>query len=95
MSRLSFAVGFGERPKSRKNSAKLLAWAYSCAQRAQVSLESLGGASDILLLSSVGAGLLLSRLTDAMIEGSVGEHSMTAAYTTVSGSRFGAPVALR
>ncbi len=47
-------------------SAKLLGSACSCAQRVQLSLEGLGGASNLLLLVGVGANFLasyLSRLT--------------------------------
>jgi len=48
----------------------LLASAQSCAQRLQLSLEGLGGVSNLLLLIGVGAGLVVSFLEGAMMDGS-------------------------
>ena len=84
MASLSLAVGLGQR-KSLATSAKLLASAYSCAERAQVSLDSLGGASSILLLTGLGTSLLLSRLSDAMIKSSPRLQSGLATRKTASG----------
>jgi hypothetical protein len=56
---------------SRVNTAAdvgLLASAQSCAQRLQLSLEGLGGVSNILLLTGVGAGLVASFLEGAMMD---------------------------
>ena len=48
-------------------STRLLASAQACAQRAQLSYEGLGRVSNILLLTWVGAGLMVSFLSGLMI----------------------------
>ena len=55
MARVNFASDFGESPRS----TRLLASAYSCAQRLQLSLEGLGGVSNLLALTGVGTGLVV------------------------------------
>ena len=75
MARANVAADFGESPRSRAVSTKLLASAQSCAQRLQLSLEGLGGASNLLLLTGVGAGLVVSSLTGMMIDRSLGPAS--------------------
>ncbi len=61
-------MDFGESPRSRITSARLLASARTCAQRAQLSLEGLGCVSNLLALTGVGAGLVASFLTGLMID---------------------------
>jgi hypothetical protein len=68
MSRVSVATVLGESPKAQLASTRLLASAHSCAQRVQLSLEGLGGASNLLSLTGVGLGLAASYLVGAMIE---------------------------
>jgi len=72
MSRVNVATSLGESPRSRIVSTKLLASAHSCAQRLQLSLEGLGGVSNFLLLTGVGAGLVVSCLTGMIIDRSLG-----------------------
>ena len=48
-------------------STQLLASACSCAQRLQVSLEGLGAASNLLLLTGVGASFVVSYLSGLII----------------------------
>lgn len=48
---------------------RLLASAHSCALRAQLSLEGLGSASNLLLLTGVGSGLVASYLSGLKIDG--------------------------
>ena len=48
-------------------SARLLASACSCAQRLQVFLEGLGAASNVLLLTGVGASFVASYLSHLTI----------------------------
>ena len=63
MSRLDAARRLDESPRSRILSARILASACSCAQRLQASLEGLGGASTLLLLSGVGVNFVVSYLS--------------------------------
>jgi len=72
MSRLKIAVDFGESLRSQFASIRLLASAHSCAQRVQLSLENLGGASNLLLLTGVGTGLVVSFLSGLLIDRSRG-----------------------
>jgi hypothetical protein len=48
-------------------STRLLASACACAQRLQVSLEGLGAASNLLLLTGVGASFIVSYLSGRTI----------------------------
>jgi len=66
MSRTKRAVDFGESPRSPIMPTELLASAHTCAQRLQLSVESHGGASSLLLLTGVGAGVATSCLTGIM-----------------------------
>jgi hypothetical protein len=69
MSRVNVAVELGG-PRSPVVSTRLIASAHSWAERAQSSIEALGGASNLLLLlTGVGLGLVASYLTGAMAEG--------------------------
>jgi hypothetical protein len=68
MSRVKFAADFGESRATRKISTELLASAQSCARRLQLSLEGLGGVSNVLALAGLGAGLVAARLAGAMID---------------------------
>jgi hypothetical protein len=52
-------------------SSRILPIALSCAQRIQLSLEGLGSASNLLLLTGVGAGLVASVLSGLTIDGGV------------------------
>ena len=72
MSRVNVATNFGESPRSRVVSTKLLASAHSCAHRLQLSFEGLGGVSNFLLLTGVGAGLVVSFLTGVIIDRNLG-----------------------
>jgi hypothetical protein len=63
MSRLDAAKGLGESLRSRIVSTQLLTSACSFAQRLQASLEGLGAASNIILLSGVGANFVASYLS--------------------------------
>lgn len=67
MSRVNIAAGVGS-PRSGTSSAKILASAHSCAQRAQLSLEGLGGVSNLLLLTAAAVALVDSYLTGLMID---------------------------
>lgn len=64
-------AGLGGSLRSRLSSTRLLASTYSCTQRAQDSLESLGSASNLLLLTGVGASLVLTYLSGMIIESSL------------------------
>jgi len=71
MSRVNIAVGFGESPRPHFTSTRYLASAHSCAQRVQLSLESLGSVSNLLLLTGVGAGLAVSYLSGLIMDRSL------------------------
>ena len=74
MARVNFASDFGESPMS----TRLLASAYSCAQRLQLSLEGLGGVSNLLALTGVGTGFVVSCLTGMMIDRSLAGFASSA-----------------
>jgi hypothetical protein len=67
--------------------ARLLASACSCAQRLQVSLEGLGGASNILLLVGVGANFAASYLSG--LSTNSGLHLSSKERLRQLGSQFG------
>jgi hypothetical protein len=52
-------------------SPKCLASACACAQRLQLTLEGLGAASNLLLLTGVGASFVVSYLPDHITNGGV------------------------
>jgi len=81
MARLNFAADFRESSRS----TRLLASAHSCAQRLQLSLEGLGGVSNLLALTGVGTGLVISCLTGMMIDRSLGFASNEGMRQTNSG----------
>ena len=54
--------------RSRLAPTKLLASAHSCVQRLELTLDGLGGASNLLLLTGVGASLVASCLTGMMMD---------------------------
>jgi len=85
MSRVNVAAGFGEWPRSPTVSTKLLESAYSFAQRLQLSLEGLGGVSNLFLLTGVGAGIVVSCLTGVIIDRSLGLASNERIRQTTSG----------
>jgi hypothetical protein len=65
----TIAADIGDSLKARPRTAHLLASAHTCAQRVQISLESLGCASNLLLLTGMGTNLVLSYLTGLIIDG--------------------------
>jgi hypothetical protein len=79
------AAAFGESLKSRFVPVRLLVPAHSCAQRIQTSLEGLGGASNLLLLSGVGANFVLTYLTGAIIDSGLSLASREGSRQTDSG----------
>lgn len=68
MPRTANAAGFGGSQTSQTASTRLLSSAHSCAQRAELSLETLSSASNLLLLVGVGAGLVAAFLSGLMID---------------------------
>jgi len=85
MSRLNSAKGLGESLRSRIVCTHFLAFACSCAQRVQASLEGLGAASNVLLLTGVGTSLVVSYLSRLTVNGGL----RPASREVSSGSSFG------
>jgi hypothetical protein len=85
----NIAAAFGRSLTSRFAPAGLLLPAHSCAERVQASLEGLGSASNLLLLSGVGANFVLSYLTGAIIDRGLGlahrEGPHATGFTLASG----------
>ena len=70
MSRVKVPAEFGS-TWSRLTSTKLLASAQSCAERIELSLESLGCVSNLFVLPGVGAGLFVSYLSGLIMDRSL------------------------
>jgi hypothetical protein len=75
MSRLHAAKGLDESPRPRTISTRLLASACYCAQRLQVSLEDLGAASTVLVLTGVGTNFVVSYLSGLIINSGLRPNS--------------------
>src|SRR6267143_4104200 len=85
MSRLAAAKGLGESLRSRIVCTHLLASACSSAQRVQASLEGLGAASNVLLLTGVGTSFVVSYLSRRTVK----DGLRTASREMSSGPPFG------
>ena len=65
----SLAAGFGWQRSTRLSRA--LVSAQECSRKAELLLENAGGASSLLFLSGVGAGLVTSYITGLLADGGI------------------------